>query len=218
MSCRPLCSTTAQRMEGHRSRDRRRSRVSQEIGDGEVNVRVAHVADDKWMVVLTWSTAPPRVFLYDRTASTKKHWFDVTRRSRAPPRRRCTRPRSRAATASTASYFTLPPGSDPDGDGKPAKPLPMVLFVHGGPWARDDWGFNPRTSGSPTAATRCSRELPRLHGLRQGVHQRRRQRVGAQDARRPARRRRVGRERRSPRTTRSRSWAAATAATRRSSA
>ncbi len=24
-----------------------------------------------------------------------------------------------------------------------AGPLPMVLFVHGGPWARDVWGYNP---------------------------------------------------------------------------
>ena len=32
--------------------------------------------------------------------------------------------------------------ADPDGDGMPDKPVPMVLDVHGGPWARDDWGFN----------------------------------------------------------------------------
>jgi dipeptidyl aminopeptidase/acylaminoacyl peptidase len=41
------------------------------------------------------------------------------------------------------SYLTLPPGTDPDGDGQPVKPLPTVLFVHGGPWARDDFGYNP---------------------------------------------------------------------------
>ncbi|WP_231954238.1 S9 family peptidase [Pirellulimonas nuda] len=39
-------------------------------------------------------------------------------------------------------YLTLPPGSDPDGDGVPNAPVPMVLDVHGGPWARDGWGFN----------------------------------------------------------------------------
>jgi dipeptidyl aminopeptidase/acylaminoacyl peptidase len=39
-------------------------------------------------------------------------------------------------------YLSLPPGSDPDNDGRPEKPVPMVLEVHGGPWARDDWGFN----------------------------------------------------------------------------
>ena len=26
---------------------------------------------------------------------------------------------------------------------RPDKPLPMVLLVHGGPWARDEFGYNP---------------------------------------------------------------------------
>ena len=33
-------------------------------------------------------------------------------------------------------YLTLPVGV-------PDKNLPLVLFVHGGPWGRDSWGFNP---------------------------------------------------------------------------
>ncbi|MBU3666094.1 MAG: S9 family peptidase [Chthoniobacterales bacterium] len=32
-------------------------------------------------------------------------------------------------------YLTLPPGLEP-------KNLPAVLYVHGGPWARDAWGFD----------------------------------------------------------------------------
>ena len=32
--------------------------------------------------------------------------------------------------------------SDPDGKGKPSAPVPAVLLVHGGPWARDGWGLN----------------------------------------------------------------------------
>lgn len=40
-------------------------------------------------------------------------------------------------------YYTLPPESDPDGDGVPDEPLPMILNVHGGPWGRDYWGFDP---------------------------------------------------------------------------
>ncbi|MEB3372368.1 alpha/beta fold hydrolase [Saccharopolyspora sp. S2-29] len=34
------------------------------------------------------------------------------------------------------SYLTLPVGVEPSR-------LPLVLLVHGGPWARDAWGFNP---------------------------------------------------------------------------
>ena len=33
-------------------------------------------------------------------------------------------------------YLTLPQGSD-------GKNLPMIMHPHGGPWARDGWGFNP---------------------------------------------------------------------------
>src|SRR3712207_7983695 len=32
-------------------------------------------------------------------------------------------------------YLTLPPGSHGS--------LPMVLNVHGGPWVRDGWGYDP---------------------------------------------------------------------------
>jgi dipeptidyl aminopeptidase/acylaminoacyl peptidase len=41
-----------------------------------------------------------------------------------------------------ASYLTLPLGSDKDGNGRPDKPLPMVVNVHGGPWGRDHYGYH----------------------------------------------------------------------------
>ena len=40
------------------------------------------------------------------------------------------------------SYLTLPKSADANADGKADKPVPMVLMVHGGPWARDGFGFN----------------------------------------------------------------------------
>ncbi len=40
------------------------------------------------------------------------------------------------------SYLTLPVGSDANDDGRPDEPLPMMLWVHGGPWARDTYGYN----------------------------------------------------------------------------
>jgi dienelactone hydrolase len=41
------------------------------------------------------------------------------------------------------SYLTLPVESDPDGDGVPSSPVPMVMLVHGGPWGRDTYGYAP---------------------------------------------------------------------------
>jgi dipeptidyl aminopeptidase/acylaminoacyl peptidase len=43
------------------------------------------------------------------------------------------------------SYLTLPVGTDPDGDCRPNAPLPLVLNVHGGPWGRDTYGYNPES-------------------------------------------------------------------------
>jgi len=40
------------------------------------------------------------------------------------------------------SYLTLPVESDPDNDGNPASPVPMVMLVHGGPWGRDSFGYS----------------------------------------------------------------------------
>src|SRR5262249_3814310 len=37
------------------------------------------------------------------------------------------------------SYLTLPAG---ESGPRPARPLPMVLDVHGGPWARDGWYYD----------------------------------------------------------------------------
>ncbi|KUJ83768.1 S9 family peptidase [Microbulbifer flavimaris] len=38
------------------------------------------------------------------------------------------------------SYLTLPTGLDQQGSVQ--EPVPMVMLVHGGPWARDSYGFN----------------------------------------------------------------------------
>ena len=40
-------------------------------------------------------------------------------------------------------YYSLPLEADPQQSGRVSKPLPMALLVHGGPWARDSWGYNP---------------------------------------------------------------------------
>jgi dipeptidyl aminopeptidase/acylaminoacyl peptidase len=43
---------------------------------------------------------------------------------------------------SMVSYLTLPASADKDGDGEADAPVPMVLLVHGGPWARDTFGYS----------------------------------------------------------------------------
>ncbi len=40
------------------------------------------------------------------------------------------------------SYLSIPLTADPDQDGVPTTTSPLVMLVHGGPWARDGYGFN----------------------------------------------------------------------------
>jgi dipeptidyl aminopeptidase/acylaminoacyl peptidase len=73
------------------------------------------------------------------------------------------------------SYLTLPVGSDGNGDGKPDSAIPMVLAVHGGPWAVASVVGQPRVC-------RLVGELPRFHRLRQDVYAGCNRRICRQDA------------------------------------
>lgn len=43
------------------------------------------------------------------------------------------------------SYLSIPLEADPDQDGNPDTTSPLVMLVHGGPWARDTYGFSAVT-------------------------------------------------------------------------
>jgi dipeptidyl aminopeptidase/acylaminoacyl peptidase len=110
---------------------------------GEFGVQSRTDADDKWLVWHDPLTGPTRTLLYDRTAGTLEEFY-VTRPELEGAPLQPMQPLEIPARdgLTLVSYVTLPPGSDPGPDGKPASPVPMVLLVHGGPWARDGYGFN----------------------------------------------------------------------------
>lgn len=39
-------------------------------------------------------------------------------------------------------FYVLPSESDPKATGRPNRPLPTIMTVHGGPWSRVGWGLN----------------------------------------------------------------------------
>jgi len=78
-------------------------------------------------------------------------------------------------------YLTLPVALEP-------RNLPAVMFVHGGPWHRDRWGYDPWIQWLANPAS----QLSRLDRLRQSVSERRKSRMGRCDAHRLARRARLG--------------------------
>ena len=59
--------------------------------------------------------------------------------------------------------------ADPNRDGRAETPVPLVLLVHGGPWGRDNYGYDGTAQWLAIAAMRCCRSTPRLHRLREAI-------------------------------------------------
>lgn len=100
--------------------------------------------DDKtWLITGYASNKAPTTYFYDRTSKSVTEWFDVRPALKDAPLQTM-HPVVIAARdgMEMVSYYTLPREADPDGDGKANKAVPMVLRVHGGPWARDAYGLN----------------------------------------------------------------------------
>jgi dipeptidyl aminopeptidase/acylaminoacyl peptidase len=93
-------------------------------------------ADDAWLVAFTSDRGPVSWYKWDRTAKKGTLLFTAQPKLEGLPLAEM-KPiviKSRDGL-SLNSYLTLPVGV-------PAKNLPLVLFVHGGPWGRDTWGYN----------------------------------------------------------------------------
>jgi dipeptidyl aminopeptidase/acylaminoacyl peptidase len=113
------------------------------VVDGDLDVISRSQRDDFWTVSYMVSDGPVRYYLYDRTRKTATFLFtnraalEGVKLARMYPVVIPTRDGK-----SLVSYLSLPPAADLDGTGKPREPQPMVLLVHGGPWARDSWGYD----------------------------------------------------------------------------
>ena len=114
------------------------------VADGEIEI-VSRSLDDKiWIVMYVMDNGPVRYYLYDRESNDARFLF-TNRRALEGLSLAKMHPVviSSRDGLNLVSYYSLPVGSDSNGDGKPDEPLPTVLYVHGGPWARDHWGYEP---------------------------------------------------------------------------
>ena len=113
------------------------------VADGEVGI-LSRTLDDKfWTIYYLIDDGPIKYYLYDRTIGEAQFLF-TNRKSLEDlslSKMHSTIIKSRDGL-NLVSYYTIPLDSDPDCDGYPNTPLPLVLVVHGGPWFRDDWGYN----------------------------------------------------------------------------
>lgn len=113
------------------------------VDDGDPQLASRSLDDKHWIVAFTRSDGPVRYFHYDR--DTQKARFLFTNRTDLEKvqlaRMEPVQIKSRDGLT-LVSYLTLPRGVARK-DLRPEKSLPLVLLVHGGPWARDRWGYNP---------------------------------------------------------------------------
>jgi dipeptidyl aminopeptidase/acylaminoacyl peptidase len=104
---------------------------------GDPTFASADDADDIWLVGFTNDAGPVPYYLYDRSTRSAKFLFE-TRPELSQYELAGMEPFSFTARdgLTVHGYLSFPPGAE-------RSMLPTVLNVHGGPWARDNWGFIP---------------------------------------------------------------------------
>ena len=109
----------------------------QAVSPGEVHIADADEADRRWVVSFAVDDGSARTYVFDRQDKSATFLFAsrpaLDEYDLAPME-----PFSYTARDGLTihGYLSFPPGLD-------RRDLPAVLDVHGGPWARDMWGFIP---------------------------------------------------------------------------
>ena len=107
------------------------------LGRGDFGIHDRTDADDRWVIGFDSDTEPFAYYAYDRPSRKGTFLFhtrpDLVRYTLAPME-----PVSFQARDGLTihGYITYPPEA-------PRQGLPLVLNVHGGPWHRDTWGYDP---------------------------------------------------------------------------
>ena len=141
---------------------------------GELSVVSRDQALNTWVVAFTEDVKPTHYYVYERPKKKLSYLFsaqpELEKYKLAPVKPVILKSRD---GLELVCYMTLPVGI-------PAKKLPLVLNVHGGPWAAGRMGLSAAdaVAGQPRLC-RPVRQLPRLGRFRQEVPARRRPPVGA---------------------------------------
>jgi dipeptidyl aminopeptidase/acylaminoacyl peptidase len=118
--------------------------LKKEVGDA-FQITSRTLDDRKWIVAADEAQSPATAYFYDRDAAKVTKLFDTRPQLATAKLQPMQSVEIKARDGLTlVSYLTLPPGSDENGDGRPDYEMrvPLVLNVHGGPWARDTYGFD----------------------------------------------------------------------------
>ena len=110
--------------------------ILRKVRDGDIDGIAVNLDNTKWVVTFVSDNAPVYWYLYDRASKQATLLFS-NRPALEKYKLATMKPIEFTARDGMKlyGYLTTPVGLE-------AKNLPMVLFVHGGPWGRDVWGLN----------------------------------------------------------------------------
>ncbi len=121
-------------------------KLLQAIGPGEVGVNSRTLDDKTWVVTYSAAETPSVYYRYDRGSNKPgklTKLFSARPELAGKPLVPMWPQEIETRDGLTmVSYLTLPKDADTNNDGKADQPVPMVMLVHGGPWARDTYGYN----------------------------------------------------------------------------
>ena len=119
-------------------------RKLQALGPGNVSVNSRTHDDKTWIVVYSAAESPLAYYRYDRGGDGKlTKLFSARPKLEGKPLVPQWPQEIQTRDGKTlVSYLTLPRSADTNNDGKADSTVPMVLLVHGGPWARDSYGYS----------------------------------------------------------------------------
>jgi dipeptidyl aminopeptidase/acylaminoacyl peptidase len=110
--------------------------LTKALPKGELNIVSMTFDEQTWLVSVSRDVDPVSVYVFDRKTGNSELLYktrpNLPSENLAPMK--AIRYKARDGM-SIPAYLTLPKGV-------PAKKLPTVMLVHGGPWARDFWGYN----------------------------------------------------------------------------
>ena len=115
--------------------------VLSKLHKGNFTITARSTDDNFWIVAYADDVMVPHYYLYDRPNKKTEFLFSSQSQLDAyqlqPMHPIVIKARD---GLKLVSYLTLPEGKEFNKD---SAPVPMVLYVHGGPWLRDAWGINP---------------------------------------------------------------------------
>lgn len=113
------------------------------LNPGDLNIAARSMDDQTWLVAYLSDIRPVEYFKYDRSARKVEYLFnnkaELLEYQLSPMHPVIIKSRD---GLDLVSYLTLPAAASEADSITPKAPVPLVLLVHGGPWARDDWGLN----------------------------------------------------------------------------